>query len=114
MSDRCEILFEDLIINEGPHKKGMNYKNQTNEQKYPTKQNPNSHPNSLQRPVNFGCWGKFCWYTEVSVWLEQYNKQMAQFLFVSLDFFLNLENFNQVQICSLAPWLSRQLCIQIS
>lgn len=24
LNDRCEILFEDLIINEGPHKKSRN------------------------------------------------------------------------------------------
>ena len=60
LSDRCEILFEDLIINEGPHKKSRN-----------------SEKKQLTFAVNFGSCRKFCWGTEVPVWLEQNKKQIA-------------------------------------
>lgn len=97
LSDRCEILFEDLIINEGPHRKSRNSENK-----------------QLIFTVNFGSCRKLCWCTEVPLWLEQNKKQMAKFLFGSLDFFLNRENFCQVQICYLASQLAHKVCVQFS
>lgn len=59
LSDRCEILFEDLILNEGPQKKSKKLKKKKTHQ--------------LIFAVNFGGCRKFC-YSEVPVWLEQSKK----------------------------------------